>query len=186
MRQAEPSNLTSIIRESALPIEEWLWLLSTLSELRSEEWILVEEPFFIGICLEMLMDNSNILDIVLLDAVVTLAAISCSPERANWVNILSHHRDYPWLLLNIRNTNLIPIMYEGTPSDNHKQLTSLLFLIVFHLLCQRSDDLAVRYFTIITAKGDLPVYASALTAIAPSMMTSCLSIMGKMLMASQM
>ena len=127
MIQAEPSDFTSIIRQKGLPRDECLWLLSTLSELRSEERISAEEPFFIEICLSMLMDHatkwgySNPPDIVLLDAVVTLAAISCSPEKANRLKILSSSRDYPWLLLNIRNTNLIRILYEGTSSDDHKQ-----------------------------------------------------------------
>ena len=191
MRQAEPSDLTSIIRKNTLPRDECLWLLSTLSELRSDGWISAKEPFFIGICLPMLMnhatkwEDSNPPDIVLLDAMVTFAAISCSPERANRLSILSRSRDYPWLLLNIRNTNLIRTLYEGTPSDNHRQLTSLLFLIVYGLIYRRSYALAIEYFTIITAKGDLPFYASALTAIAPAMRERSLAIMGKMLVAPQ-
>ena len=188
MRQAESNDLIGIIRQKGLPRDECLWLLSTLSELRSEGWISAGR-FFIGLCLPMLMDHAtkwgyfNPPDIVLLDAVVTLAAISCSPERANRLNILSSSRDYPWLLLNIRNTNLIRTLYEGTPSDNHKQLTSLLFLIVYGLIYRRSYDLAVSYFTIITAMGDLPFYASALTAIAPAIRGFGLSIIGNMLVA---
>ena len=191
MRQAEPSDLTSIIRKNTLPRDECLWLLSTLSELRSEERISAKEPFFIGICLPMLMDHatkwdySNPPDLVLLDAVVALAAISCSPQRANRLNILSRSRDYPWLLLNIRNTNLVRTLYEGTHLDNHRQLISLLFLIVYGLICRRSYALAVENFTIITAKGDLPFYASALAAIAPAIREPGLAIMGKMLVAPQ-
>ena len=191
MIQAGPSDLTGMIIQKGLPRDECLWLLSTLSELRSEEWLSAEEPSFIEICLPMLMDHatkwedSNRPDIVLLDAVVTFAAISCSPGRANRLNILSSSRNYPWLLLNIRNTNLIHTLYEGTPSDKRKQLTSLLFLIVYGLIYRGSYDLAVGYFTIITEKGGLPLYASALTAIAPSMTETGLFNMGKMLVAPQ-
>ena len=191
LRQVDPSDLTSIIRKNTLPRDKCLWLLSTLSELHSEEQISAKELFFIGICLAMLMNHatkwgySNPPGIVLLNAVVTLAAISCSPGRANRLNILSHSRGYPWMHLNIRNSNHIPTLYEGTPSDNPRQLTSLLFLIVYSLICQESEDLAVRYFTIITAKRDLPFYASALTAIAPAMTDPGLSMMGKMLVAPQ-
>ena len=189
MIQEAPSDLAGMIRKRGLPRDECLWLLSTLSELRSEMYISGGDPSFIGICLPMLMDHatkwedSNPPDIVFLDAVVTLAAISCSPERANRLKILSSSRDYPWLLLNILNTNIIRILYQGTPSDDHKQLTSLLFLIVCGLIYRRSYALAAKYFTIITEKGDLPFYASALAAIAPAMRESSLSTMGKMLVA---
>ena len=189
MRQVESSDLTSIIRRNGLPRDECLWLLRTLSELRSEEWLSLEEPVCIEICLLVLMDhatkwkNTNEPDIVLLDAVITLAAISCSPEIANRLNILSSSRDYSWALLNIRNTNLIRTLYKGTPPASHKQVTSLLFLIVYGLIYRRLYSLAVKYFTVITAKGDLPFYASALTAIAPAMTETGLSMMGRMLVA---
>ena len=191
MRRTKSNDLTSIISRKDLRIEECLWLLSTLSELRSEGWLPREEPFFIEICLPILMNHAtkwhrgNPPDIVLLEAVITLAAISCSPDIANRLNILSSSRDHPWLLLNIRNTDLISILYEGTPSDQHKQLTSLLFLIAYALIYRRSYDLAVQYFTIIMAKGDLPLYASALTTIAPVLMDFGLSAIGRMLVAPQ-
>jgi hypothetical protein len=185
----EPNSLTRIIRRQGLHKEECLWLLSTLTELLSDGRLSPIKPFFIGICLPMLMDHatkwnySNLPDIVLLEGVLTLAAISCSPDRSNRLSILSSSRDHPWLLLNIRNTNLISILYEGTPSDDHKQLTSLLFLIVHALIYRQSYDLAVQYFTIVTAKGDLPLYASALTAIAPSLGEYGLSAIGRVLVA---
>jgi hypothetical protein len=139
----------------------------------------------------MLMDSAtkwnhkNPPDIVLLEAVATFAAISYYPDRTNRLKILSSSRDYPWLLPNIRNTSLISIMYEGTPSGNHEQLTSLLFLIVHALIYRDSNALAVQYFRIITAKGDLPLYAFSLTAIAPSMTESGLSTLSWMLVAPQ-
>ena len=126
MRQTESNDLTSIVRRKELHWEESLWLLRTLSELRGEGWLSQEEPPFIGICLPILMNDAklwghgNQLDttmLALLEAVVTLAAISCSPDRANRLNILSSSRDHPWLLRNIRNTDLIGTLYEGTRSS---------------------------------------------------------------------
>ena len=122
-------------------------------------------------------------NIVLLEAVVTLAATSCSPDEANWLNILTSSREHPWLLLNIRNPNLASTFFEATPSDYHKQLTSLLFLVVYSLIRRLSYPLAVQYFTIITVKGDLPLYASALAAVAPVMMDDELSAIGRILVA---
>jgi hypothetical protein len=46
LKQTE-SNLTNVTRRMELPREETLWLLSTLSELRSEWWRPVKEPFLI-------------------------------------------------------------------------------------------------------------------------------------------
>jgi len=186
LTQTVSNDLTNMMRGKELHKEECLRLLKTLSELRSEEWRDWAKPF-IGICLPILMgharkwDRGSPPDIVLLDAVVTLAAISCSSDRANRLNILSSSRDHPWLLLNIRNTNLISTLYEGTPPEDHKQLTSLLLLVVYALIIRRSHALAVQYLTIITAEGDLPLYVSALTAIAPSMTEAGLSAIGRAL-----
>ena len=190
MRQTE-SNLINMIRRNELQIEECLWLLRTMSELHDEAWQGWMEPSWIGICLPMLMNHapkwhySSPPDVVLLEAVVTLAATSCSPDKANWRNILTSSHKYPWLLLNIRNPDLISTLFEGTPSSYHKQLISLLFLVVYALIYRRSYRLAFQYFTIITAKRDLPLYASALTAIAPAMTDTGISAIGRMLMTPQ-
>jgi hypothetical protein len=122
---------------------------------------------------------------VLLEAVVTLAAMSCSPEHANRLHILTRSREHPWLFLNARNPALFANWFEDIPSDYHKQLISLLFLVVYAFICRRSYPLAVQYFTVITAKGDLPLYTSALTAIAPAMRNSGLSAIGRMIVAPQ-
>jgi len=187
MTRTQPNDLTDMIRRKGLHREEFLWLLHTLSELYSEGWLLGEEPFLIGICVAMLLDDapkwdfSNPPDIVLLEAVVTLAAISCSPDKAHRLNILTNSREHPWLLLNIRNPNLISTLFEGTPSNHHKQLISLLFLILYALIYRESCPLAVQYFTIITAMGNFPLYTSALSAIAPSMSDAGLSTIVRML-----
>jgi len=186
--QKVSNHLTNMMRRKELHKEECLRLLRTLSELCSKGW-LAQDCALIGVCLPILMghatewDYRNPPDIILLEAAVTLAAISCTEDRAKRRNILSSSRDHPWLLLNIRNTNLISTLYEGTPRYYHKQLTSLLFLVVYAFINRQSYALAVQYFTIITAKGDLPLYASALAAIAPSMTERGLCAIGRALVA---
>jgi hypothetical protein len=180
------SNLINIIRRNKLHGEEALWLTNTLSELCSEELLSKDEPLWIEICLAILLEDAtkwrlvDTPDIVLLEAVVTLAAISCSPDKAN---VLTSSLEHPWLLLNIRNPGLISTWFKGTPSGYHKQLISLLFLVIYALIHRGSYPLAIQYFTIITTKSDLPLYASALTAIAPSMSNGGLSTIGRMLLA---
>jgi hypothetical protein len=192
--QAQSNDFTNMIQKKRLHRHESLWLLRTLSELLSAGWLSWEEwdePFFITICLSMLLDDApkwdhiNPPDIVLLEAVVTLAAISSSPRRANRLSILNRSCEHPWLLLNIRDPHLISTMFESTPSDYHKQLISLLFLVLLALIYRGSYPLAIQYFTIITAKGDLPLYTSALTAIAPSISDEGLSTIGRMLLVPQ-
>ena len=75
--------------------------------------------------------------------------------------------------------------FEDIPSDYHKQLISLLFLIIYAFICRGSYPLAIQYFTVITAKGDSPLYISALTAIAPAIRDSGLSAIGRMILAPQ-
>jgi len=185
MIETVPDDLANMIRRKELHKDECLRLLRTLSELCSQERQSQSKPIFIGVCLLILMghaskwDHESPPDIVLLEAVVTLAAISCTEERANRLDILSSSRDHPWLLLNIRNTSLISTLYERTPPDDHKQLASLLFLVVCALMYRESYALAVQYFTIITSKGGLHLYASALTAIAPSMTELGILVIGK-------
>src|SRR5258706_5333766 len=127
------SNLTNVERRKEMPREESLWLLHALSELRSEWWRLEKEPFLIGICLAILSNHAPEWDddIVLLEAVVTLAAMSCSLERANRPQIFTKSREHPWLCLNVRNPALFANSFEDVPPDYHKQLISLLFLVVY-------------------------------------------------------
>jgi hypothetical protein len=165
LRQTE-SSLTNLTRSKELPTEESLWLLSTLSELRSGGGRPEREPFMIGICIAIL-SNHLYAQVPLLEAVVTLAAMFCSPAHANRLHILTGSREHPWLLQNLRNPALFANWFEDIPSDCHKQLVSLLFLVINVLLCRGSHPLAVQYLTVITANGDLSLYTSALTAIAP-------------------
>jgi hypothetical protein len=176
-----------MIRRKGLRKEESLWLLNTLSEFECEGRLSKQKPSFVGICLAILLghapkwDDNNPPDIVLLEAMVTLLAISGSPDKADQRNILTNSRENPWLLLNIRNPNLITTFFVRTRSDNHEQLISLLFLVVYALMHRPSYPLASQYFISITAKGDFPLYASALTAIAPFMSDDGLTTIGRML-----
>jgi len=172
LRQME-SNLTNVARSMELPTEESLWLVTMLSELRTETDRPEREPFVIGICLATLSNyapkwtGQTYLDVELLEAVVTLAIVSCSPGQANRLRILTSSREQPWLLRNLRNPALLANWFEDIPSDYHEQFISLLFLVIHVLIWQFSYRLAVQYLTLITSKGDLPLYTSALTAIAP-------------------
>jgi hypothetical protein len=143
----------------------------------------------IEICLEVLLNHlrggstpSDVL-IVLLEAVVTLAAVSCFPDRRNRPNIITSSREHPWLLLNMRNPALFGNWFEDTPSDCHKSLISLLFLVVYALIQRGSLTLVDQYIAIITEKDDLPLYASALTAVAPAIGDAELSFIAGMLVA---
>jgi hypothetical protein len=182
------SSLTNVTRTKELPTEESFWLLSTLSELRCE-WSQPErEPFLIGICLAILsnhLSNNLYPNAALLEAVVTVTAVSCSPEGANRLRIITSSREHPWLLRNLRNPALFANWFEDIPSDYHKQLISLLFLVIHALICKGPNTLAVQYLTVITAKGDLPLYTSALTAIAPAIRDNRLSAIIRMLLVPQ-
>ena len=174
-----------MIRRDELKTEELLSLLIMLSELRTEGWL--SREFLIGICLEVLLeyapnwDYINPPDIVLLEAVVTLATISCSPDSANRPNILTSSRRHPCRLPNIRNPALFDRCFEDIPSDYHKGLTSLLFLVLYVLVHRQSHPLVVQYFTIITEKCGAALYTSALTSIAPFTSEDGLSVIGRML-----
>jgi hypothetical protein len=170
----EPSDLTRVVQRKGLHEAESLWLLRTLSELCSEGCLQREAPFLIEICLEILLDHPprwsyrNLSSLILLEAVVTLAAISCSPDRDNRRNIIASSREHPWLLLNIRNPALFGNWFKDTRSNCHKSIISILFLVVYILINRGSYSLAAQYFAIITAKGDLPFHTSALTTVAPA------------------
>jgi len=188
LRQTE-SNLTNVTRSMELPSQESFWLLSTLSELRSDSGRPEREPFLIGICLAILSNHAFPGD-AFLEAVVTLAAVSCSPEYVNRLRILTGSREYPWLLRNTRNPALFTNWFEDIPSDYHRQFISLLFLVIYALIRLHSYPLAVQYLTVITTKGDLPLCTSSLTSIAPVMRegfmgTNVLFAISSMLVAPQ-
>jgi len=157
-----------------------------LSEVRSysEDNRPEKEPFLIGICLAVLSNHRCTHD-SLLEAVITLAAVSCSPDYVHRLHILTSSREYPWLLRNLRNPALFSNWSEDIPRDYHKQFISLLFLVIYRLIHQGSYPLVAQYLTVITTKGDLPLYTSALTAIAPYMRGNYISAIIRMLVAPQ-
>jgi len=192
LRQAE-SNLINMTRRMELSREEMLLLLSILTEYRCWWWREGKEPFMIEICLAILSNHTSewaenhfYYDMKLLEAVVTLAAMSCSlhPNRLR-SRISTNRHDLPSFFQNAQNPALFTNWFEDTPSNYHKQLISLLLLVVSYFISQESYLLAVQYLNVITAKGDLPLYASALTAIAPVMGRFALSTISRMLVAPQ-
>jgi len=179
--------LIGMIRKKELRGHESLWLLNTLSELHSDGRLRLEEPCCtIEICLAILLDQApkwdyqTLPDVALLEAVLTLAAISCTQDRTYQLETLANSRQYPWLLLNLRSPELISRLLS-TPPRCHKQLISLLFLVLYALICRGSGPLAVQYFSIITAKDNFPLCADALTTVAPAMGDIGLTTMGIML-----
>ena len=120
-------------------------------------------------------------EIVLLEPVITLAAMSCSLERANRLHILTRSREHPWLFRNIRNPTIFANWFEDTPSTRDRQLVSLLLLVTSAFIRRGSYPLAAHYLTIITSNGGLPLYTSALVAIAQGMGDDILSDISRML-----
>ena len=196
---SSPGDFANMIQRKELNREDNLWLLRTLSELRSEGWLSKSGPWtgwestgvILQICRAILLDApqldySNPSRIILLESVVTLVATALYPvDRANRLRIITSSHEHLWLLLNIRNPTLFDKWFEVIPSRYHKQFISLLFLVVYILMRRRSIPLAVRYYTIITAKGGLPLYSSALAAIAPSIGNHGLAAIARMLLAPQ-
>jgi len=187
----QDDQLTRIIPRKGLNSDESVGILNTLSELCCEQSLPQDASYLIGICLKILLNyflsvedlSSFDFDMKFLEAVVTLAAISCSPNLGNRQNIVTSSREHSWLFPNMRNPALFVNWFEHTPSVCHKSLVSVLFLVVYALLQRPSFPLAHQYLAIITAKGDFPLYTSALTAIAPAIGDSGLLVIGRRFVA---
>jgi len=187
--KAESKALISTLHWNELHEEETIWLLNTLSDVHSRISLKHGDPVFIGICLRILScqaakwSDEDIPNIALLEAVIAFAAILCSPDITYRRKILINRHQYPWLLLNLRNPELIRNVIEGAPDSCHKQLISLLFLVLYALMLRKSYGLTPQYFSIITETGDFRLYTSALTAIAPAIGDVGLSTIARMLLA---
>jgi len=187
----QDDRLTRIILRKGLNSEESVGILNTLSELCCEQRLPLDASYLIGICLKMLLNyfpsvedlSSFDFDMKFLEAAVTFAAISCSPNFGNRQHIVTSSREHPWLLPNTRNPALFANWFEDTPSVCHKPLISVLFLVIYALLRRESYPLADQYLAIITGKGDFALYTSALTAVAPAIGDSGLFAIGKRLVA---
>jgi hypothetical protein len=191
MVETASDHLANMIRRKELRGEESLWLLNMLSELEikmSLPWVR-DTPISIEICLAMLWDQvpkwgygtDPRPDVIVLETVVTLAAISLSTDRTYQEEILTNSHQHPWLLLNLRSPALISKLLENAPSSCHKQLASLLFLVAYALMHRRSEVLASQYITLIATKVKVPIYTSALASIAPAIGKHELSVIVEML-----
>jgi len=190
VRQAE-SNLTNVIRTMGLSTAELLWLVSTLSERHCLGEEREKKPFLIEICLTILSSRAlkrgddRFHDMELLEAVVTLAAMSCSlrPDQLRG-RIITNCHGHPWFLQNAQNPALFANWFDDTPPDYHKHIISLLFLVASVFIRRGSYPLAFQYLTVITAKGDLPLHTSALIAVAPVIEGDSLFAISRMLLTA--
>ena len=189
--EPKSNDLAKVTQWEDLCLEESLWLLNTLSDLCVHRSVLDIYPFSVGICLAILSHQArkwtddNQPDAGLLETVVTLVAISKACVTASEQRTLSNSRQYPWLLRNLRDAELIGKLMEDPDPTCHKELISLLFLVLYALISQESELLAAQYFGIITAQSDFTLYTSTLTAIAPVMSAEGLITIGRMLVARQ-
>jgi len=168
---------------------DWVYQMRYQTQYQTRKYLGQEYPSFTGICLGILSwqapkwSDGTSPDIVLLEAVVAFAAISCSSDGTYRRKILNNTRQYPWLLLNLRSPDIFSRMIKDAPKSCHKQLISLLFLVCYALLWRKQRHLAAQYLAIITEKNDFHLYISALTTIAPAIGDIGLSTIGGMLMA---
>ena len=180
--------VTNIINLTEMNNEEFIWLLDTLSE-----WSIVfdgiTDHIETGLAMVMARSSrwftSSYEDGIILEAVVTFAALLFSNDQAYQRKILARSRQYPWLLPNLRDPALISRLLEGADLRYHRQIISLLFLVYNYLKSSGSGILAAQYLTIITAKGGLPLHLSSLVTIAPAMLASDLLRLVGFLVATQ-
>ena len=186
----EPKHLIHILQTNQPQEEESIWLLNTLSWLHYDGLVLMKHHVS-KICLAILLhqapkwNEKTPPNIMLIESVVTLVAISCSSNEAYQREILTNSHEHPWLLLNLRNPGLISGMIENINCSHHNGPISLLFLVLHTLILRGSATLAKQYLAIITAKCDFLLCASALIAIAPALGDDGLSPIGGLLLAPQ-
>ena len=186
----EPKHLINLLQKNQPREEESIWLLNTLSWLHYDGLVLMKHHVS-KICLAILLHQAPKWNekappnIILIESVVTLVAISCSSNEAYQREILTNSHQHPWLLLNLRNPELIRGTIEKINRSCHNELLSLLFLVLYALFLRRSKTLATSYLAIITAKCDFRFCASALTAIAPALGDDGFSAIGGLLLAPQ-
>ena len=167
--------VTNVMKLTELKNDEFIWVLDTLSE-----WSIAFDDItgHIETGLAMLLARSphwftsSYEDGIILEAVVTFAALLFSQDQSYQRKILATSRQQPWLLPNLRNPRLIRKLLQDADWRYHKQLISLLFLVYYYLKSSGSGVLAAQYFSIITAKGSIPLHFSSLVAVAPAMPAS--------------
>ena len=122
-------------------------------------------------------------NIVLIEAVVTLAAISRSSNESYQRNTLNNSHRHPWLLLNLRKSGVIRRMIDDS---SREELISLLFLVLYGLFLRGSKDLAKEYLARIIAKCNFLLWASALAVIARALGEDVFFAVGSSLSERQM
>ena len=184
----EPKDLICILQEKQLQDEDSIWLLNTLSGLHCDGLVLLHVS---KICLTILLhqapkwNQKTPPNIMLIEAVVTLAAISCSSDETYQRKTLTNSHQHPWLLVTLRNPEIISRMIEDINDSSRKELISLLFLVLYGLFLRGSKALAVQYLAIITAKCDFLSCASSLMVIAPTLGDDAFFAIGGSLLAPQ-
>ena len=184
----EPNDLINLLQKIQLQDGESIWLLNTLSWLHHDGLVLMKHHVS-KICLAILLHHAPNWnekappDIMLIESVVTTVAISCSSNEAYQREILTNSHEHPWLLLNLRNSQLISRIIENTDRSDHNELISLLFLVLHALILRGSLTLAEEFLDMITEKADFVLCTSALTSIAPALGLDRLSVIGKLLLA---
>ena len=185
-----PSDLLNILRDKELHEEEVMWLLSTLSGLHCDGLVSMGD-YVSRICLAVLLHQAPKWNqmtppsIMLIEAVVTLVAVSCSSNETYQMKTLTNSHQYPWLLLNLRNIDLIRRMRDEIASRWREEVISILFLVIYALTLVGSERLAEQYLAIITAKADFASCASALSKIAPALGDDGFRAIGELLLSPQ-
>ena len=183
----EPGDILNILRANELNEEEAMWLLSTLSGLHCDGLVLMRPRVFLAILLHQTpkWNWTTPPNVMLLEAVVTLSAISSSSNETYQMKTLTNSHQYPWLLFNLRNPALLKKMIDEIDDSWREELISLLFLVIYALTLRGSTFLAEQYLAIITANADFALCASALTDIAPALGDDGFSAIGRLLLAPQ-
>ena len=165
-------DVTNMIKLTELNNDEFIWILDTLSE-----WSIafddIADHIETGLAMVLARSpqwfTSSYEDGVILEAVVTFAALLFSSDQSYQRKTLANSRQQPWLLPNLRNPELIRKLLEDADPRYHEQLISLLFLVYYYLKSSGACILAAHYFTIITSRGGSPLPFSPLVTVAPAM-----------------
>ena len=189
-RHKGPVDLINILQTNHLDDAESIWLLNTLSGLHCDGLVGMRGHVS-KICLAILLHQApkwNLIappNIMLLEAVVTFAAISCSSNETYQMKTLMDSHQHPWLLLNLRNPEVVSRIMDEIGDSSQEELIFLLFLVIYALALHGSATLAEQYLAIITPKADFAFFASVLTAIAPALGDCGFCEIGELLLSPQ-
>lgn len=186
----EPVALIEILKDNQLHDAESIWLLNTLSGLHCDGLVMMRH-YASKICQAILMhqvpkwNSVTPPNIMLIEAVVTLLAISCSVNQAYQMTTLTNSNRHSWLLLNLRNPDLISKLIEDIDGNYCVEAISVLFLVIYALILRGSGILAEQHLARVTSKAGFVSCASALTSIAPVLGDSGFHEIGELLLAAR-